>query len=285
MAGRWDQRKEKHMTGRRKFAALFAMGLVVAGVALGVAFVLPHGSQAAGADSPSLYRGLPGEGSSVGDSYLADALGITTEELASVRQSAAATAIQKAVDDGLITQAQADALTNHQSLGARWLMPMKGTFSGIDGEALLADALGISVTDLQAAQSAAATARLDQAIADGDITQEQADLVKARQALQKYFLEKDFIGDALKQAVTDGIITQEQADTFLNKGGLGLGRMGGLDGYGSGPLMGGRGGMRHGGMGLRDSWSHRFELEPSGKATPRTAPSSSSSSSSTGARL
>ena len=44
---------------------------------------------------------------------------------------------------------------------------------------------------LDQARSAAEDARLAQAVTDGKMTQEQADLVKAEQALKAYMVEKN----------------------------------------------------------------------------------------------
>jgi len=188
--------------------------------------------------------GRPIKGGVAADSYLADALGITTEELEAAQQKAWEAGIQQALDEGLITQAQADALKNRQRMGGfsmlgRWSLAT----SDIDPEALLADALGITVEALQEAQKAAADARMAQAVEDGRITQEQADLMKAREALQQYFEEKGFFKSALEQAVKDGVLTQEQADSILSRTDRGM------FGCGKGGF-GGRGGIRgRGGMG------------------------------------
>jgi hypothetical protein len=116
------------------------------------------------------FGGLMGDGT-----YLADALGITVAELQTARQEAHIAAIQQLVDEGVLTQAQADQLL----LGGR-----PAFFGGrgqlgdvdIDPEALLANALGITVEALQAAQQQAHVAAIQQAVADGRMTQAQADL-------------------------------------------------------------------------------------------------------------
>ncbi|QLQ06007.1 MAG: hypothetical protein HZY76_08040 [Anaerolineae bacterium] len=115
----------------------------------------------------------------------------------------------------------------------------------IDYDALLAKELNITPAKLQEARTTAFNSTLDQAVKDGRITQEQAELVKARQALQSYMTEKGVPAamqkvyeDAVKQAVADGVITQAQADAILAQSGqFKMFRM---------PGFGGRGG--HGGM-------------------------------------
>src|SRR5689334_15611767 len=62
-----------------------------------------------------------------------------------------------------------------------------GRFGGnVDGEALLAKALNISVKDLQAAEQKAETEAVQQAVTNGDLTQKQADAMLARIKLAGY---------------------------------------------------------------------------------------------------
>ncbi len=86
----------------------------------------------------------------------------------------------------------------------------------------LADALGISVEELQAAELAGYAAELAAAVEAGTITQAEADLMLARQAAQNYIDEAGLNAamqaayeDALVAAVADGAITQAQADALL----------------------------------------------------------------------
>lgn len=124
------------------------------------------------------------------DSYLADALGISVEELQDARVQAKEAAIQQAVDEGLLTEEQADALRESDSLGTfgmRWFglrMHGIGTPDPSAYETYLAEALGISVEKLEAARQAAHEAAIQAAIESGDLTQDQADLLLARQALR-----------------------------------------------------------------------------------------------------
>lgn len=148
-------------------------------------------------------------------------------------------------------------------------------------DALLAKELGVSVEELQAAREAVGQARLDQALADGSITQEQYDLQQARHALRDTVNPKAITAQvlgmteeeldaaheagkrlpdlldaagmdeasfrsatdaateaAIEQAVADGVITAEQAELVKNapqpeRGGPGGGR-GGHPGQGHG---------------------------------------------------
>ena len=157
-------------------------------------------------------------------------------------------------------------------------------------DALLAEKLGVSVEELQAAREAVGQARLDQALADGSITQEQYDLQQARHALRDYVNPKAITAEVLgmteeeldaareagqrlpdlleaagmdeasfraateaateaviQQAVTDGVITAEQAELVKSapqpeRGGPDGGR-GGHGGRGQGDRGQGQPGM------------------------------------------
>ncbi|RPI26228.1 MAG: hypothetical protein EHM70_19225, partial [Chloroflexota bacterium] len=195
-----------------------------------------------------------GEGGRFTDEDLANALGISVDELEAAYQEANDAALAEAVDAGLITQAQADELSangNAFPFGGRW----GGWLSrnGIDYEAHLAEALGISVEDLRAAYTEAFNARVDQAVADGRLSEEQAELLKGRNAL---FSSESFQSSmqsafeaAVSQAVAQGVITQSQADQILEaQQGLGFPGFGGRGGRGFGGFDGphgpGRGGWR-----------------------------------------
>ena len=70
-------------------------------------------------------------------------------------------------------------------------------------DAYLSEALGVSVADLQEARQAAHVAALEQAVTEGVITAEQAELIKARQALMQYIDKEEILATAL------GITTEE----------------------------------------------------------------------------
>ncbi len=150
-----------------------------------------------------------------------------------------------------------------------------GANSGIDYNALLANALGIDVTKLQAAYAQAVNANLDNAVKAGTITQAQADLEKGRYALANDTSFQSSMQSAyqaaIKQAVTDGVITQSQADQLLqsqtgkNLPGI-FGGLPGPDGLG-GPRGFGRRGFG-GGLGGNSA--------PQTPASPTATPGSSS---------
>lgn len=186
-------------------------------------------------------KGFPG---GYDDEDLANALGITTEELSAAYQEAMGAALEQAVEADLITQTQADQFLENASafpFGGRWIGWLSQ--NGIDFEALLADALGITVDELQEAYTEARFARIDQAVEDGNLTEEQADLMKGRYALS---LSESFrsamrsaFEAAVAQAVEEGVITQSQAERILeNENGLDLPGLRGPGILGGGPGFG-----------------------------------------------
>lgn len=135
------------------------------------------------------------------DQALADALGISVEDLLAARETAKATLIQQAVDEGKLTQEQADAILSGE--GLRSLGPI------VDKEvieAAIAGALNLSVDELEAMK--AEGKRLPQ------IAEEQGvEMSAVQEAVKAAHAE------AIQQAVEDGTITQEQADWLLEHGG------------------------------------------------------------------
>lgn len=225
----------------------------------------PANPQAGPGFGRGMRGGMMGENGAF-QQQLASALGITSDQLTTAYQSANAEALKQAVSQGLITQDQAAAMA------ARGMFPRGlGANSGIDYEALLAQALNITTGKLQAAEKTAEAAVIDAAVQAGNLTQQQGDAIKARQALSG---DTNFqsamttaFENAVKQAVTDGVITQAQADALLaqqqQNGGL-FGRMFGGHGFGGGK-HGGWGGF-FGGNGTNN------QAAPA----PTTAPTSSS---------
>jgi hypothetical protein len=237
---------------KNKKVSLIIISALALTLALGlVAF---NSVSAAGSTDGTPHRGGPG-GFRPGpgdETYLADALGISAEELQAAYADAQAAAVDQALAEGLITQAQADRLTENGFGGFQMLV---GPDSTIDIETLLAEAIGISMDELSVAREGAKAAAIEQALADGKITEQQVALMDAREALNGY-VEKDALladalgltpeelaaaqeegqripdlleelgmtqedfdaamqaahQEALAQAVADGVITQEQAD-------------------------------------------------------------------------
>jgi len=221
-----------------------------------------------------------GIGFSGDDTFLADALGITVAELQTAREEARTAAIEQAVEDGLLTREQADELLLNGGFGRRGLGG-HGWFGfrvGIDYDTFLANALGITVDELQAARQEAREAAIADALAEGRITEEQAELLRAHAAVKEAIDTQSLVAgvlgmtvEELQQALVDGetpaaiiegagltvaefrtalneayqaeiqelvdggVITQDQADQILSSGfggGCGFGGFGRFGGSG-----------------------------------------------------
>jgi hypothetical protein len=196
-----------------------------------------------------IHRGGLGN-SSDRDQSLADALGIDLETLQAAEETARIALIDQAVADGYLTEEQASQL----KLNGGGMM--RRGFGGLyDEDEFLADALGISVEELEAAELEAYKVELAAAVADGYLTQAEVDLMLAQKAARNY-LDREGLNAqiqaayeaATNAAVADGAITQAQADALLAQletaAGFGFGPHG-FDGFGG---RGGRGG--HHGFGL-----------------------------------
>ncbi len=207
------------------------------------------------------------------DQQLADALGITLDKLQSAEKSASAEALKQAVAKGLLTQAQADQIAAGPDGGMHFRGMKDAATSGIDYNALLANALGITSDQLKAAQQKVFDANLASAVSSGAMTQDQADLIKARQALESNSKFQSSLQSAytaaVQQAVTDGVITQAQADAILKaQSTMGFG-MGGR-GFGFDGGFGGRGGHGRGGPNGAGSQTSPSTPDSSAPAAPAT---------------
>lgn len=133
---------------------------------------------------------------------LANALGLTAAELEEAYNEALEIALAQAVEDGELTQAQADDMTSDEQ--SRHVLRGLATQEEIDQ--YLAQALGLSQEDYNAAVDGA----IQKAADDGLITQAQAN----EMLLDK--LIEDTLADAYTQALNEGVaqgyITQSQAD-------------------------------------------------------------------------
>jgi hypothetical protein len=299
--GRNQLHKEKvNMSTKRTGIKIVAGGLIALVVLLGAAFVLLPAAAAAGALGSRVSRaasqvvaavtgepvtlahfgpggggpgfgGHHGEGLAADGTYLAEALDITVEELDAAKEEALGAALEQAVADGLITQAQADDILSN---GGGW--GWHGLSLTLDMESYLADALGISITELETAKNEAHEAAVNAALEAGTITQEQADYLLAKQAVKSAVDGGSLVAGvlgltaeeyetaraegtsletlieeagltvaeyqtaiteayeaAVQELVEAGTISQEQADLVLSEGaGLGFGRGFGGRGFG-----------------------------------------------------
>ena len=154
------------------------------------------------------------EGKTIVD--LADELGVEIEVVRDAMQAAHDEALTKAVADGLMTQEQADGLRERMGQlafdayyfprarpeGLEW--PDRDGLHRENVDAAIADALGLTVDELQEAREDGKTLA-ELAETAGVSLDEVLDAMRAARA------------DAIQQAVEDGQLTQEQADRFQNR--------------------------------------------------------------------
>jgi hypothetical protein len=157
-----------------------------------------------------LHRGFLSSDSSAHDEYLAEALGITVEQLETARRQAMTAHLADAVAAGDITQEQADLMLAKHALR-----------DVIDQEALLAEALGLTAEELEAALAGG------QSLSDL-MTAAGIDADTLRTNVQAAYEA------AVARAVADGVITQAQADAVLAQHSNGFGLFGGHRGGGRG---------------------------------------------------
>jgi hypothetical protein len=197
--------------------------LLVLVLAIGAVGVFAQGDDGTDAENTTVvpeFRGPGRGGFPHGDSdeyqaELADALGITVEELQAAQQRVREVRIEQMVEDGILTRDQANLMLATDALK-----------DYVDRDALMAEVLGISVEEYQAAREAGTLHNL---LADITPAELQERMQQAYEA-------------TLQQAVEDNIITSEQADLIREQ----------MDGrFGFGPHMdfgfGGHG--HHGGFG------------------------------------
>lgn len=186
------------------------------------------------------FRGDRGDGDLVDEeALLAEALGITVDELDAAQEEARLAAIDQALEEGQITEEQAEQLREGSARFGR------GFHGFADKDALLAEALGISVEELDAAQAEVRAARLQAMVEAGALTQEQADLIAAQEAVESYIDQdglaatiQDAYEAAIEAAMDDGAISRAQADQLLENlptfGPFGFGGGRGHHGHGRG---------------------------------------------------
>ena len=206
---------------KRKMKFLGLGGLAVVALLAGVAafgFMLITRARAANSQQPVVFHGGPGfmgfgPTGQADETSLAQALGITVQQLQTAEQKAFEAAVQQALNKGLITQNQADTMILRGGGFGRGGMDgnLFGQNSGIDYQSLLATQLNITTAALQSAQKQAYTNQINQAVQNGTLTQQQADLILGRNALQSVLDPTALFAQALG-------ITTDQLQTYQNQG-------------------------------------------------------------------
>ncbi len=126
------------------------------------------------------------------DAFIAEELGVTVEELQNARQAAHEAALDQAVEEGVITEEQAELIKARDALRQY-----------IDPQELLSKALGIDIDEIEAAQESGQP--LQELF--GDLEPEEI-----RQAMQSAY------EDAVQQAIDENVITASQAEQLQEEG-------------------------------------------------------------------
>lgn len=157
---------------------------------------------------------------------LADELGADMTAVRDAMENVRQAAIDQAVADGLISEGEAEQFRNGRG---PWRQGPAGPFYGegpgmnlVDADvmhAAIAEALGISVEELEAARAEGTTlfALAEELGVDMETVRAAMDAVHE---------------DAINQALTDGVITEEQAEWLRNRPAFGQNGMGGNGPFG-----------------------------------------------------
>jgi hypothetical protein len=200
----------------RSLRRLVVGALVVLVLVAGVGVVMAQTASAQGGGGPFGGDGPGRDGGIDREALLAEALGITVEELQAAELKA---------DEAMIGQMQANGTITAEQ--ASLMLAQLKVRSYLDRDKLTAEALGMTVEELQAARKAGKTMP--------DLLSQQGIDEATFQANLKTARDK-----AIDQAVSDGVITAEQAAALKadQRGG-----MGGPGEIGPGGHPGGRGRM------------------------------------------
>lgn len=187
------------MSKSKKTILVIAGGVLL--LAVGALVLVPRTAASALGE---LFHGGPGgfpRHHPAGETYLAEALGITEAELQTARTAAWGAAVDRALEQGLITGAQATRLKAgeagfHGHHGGRlgWLT---GSEDALDYDALLAEELGISMDELSAARDEAFELAVQARLDSGDLTEEGASLMRAHHALKGTIDHETMLATAL----------------------------------------------------------------------------------------
>ncbi len=155
------------------------------------------------------------------EALLAAELGVTVAELDAAQDVVQEAMLAQLVEDGVLTQEELDEMLEMQAL--RQLG--QEIFSRDDAKAIIAEQLGLTVEELAAAREDGA--RISELAEEQGLDMEtlQTAVSDARTA-------------AIEAAVADGTLTQDQADILLSQNGFG-GRGHGRGGHGHGGPRGG----------------------------------------------
>ena len=193
------------------------LALLVGGVLLSGHFV--NDVSASTESDISIETLAQGKTSGSDEDYAAD-LGITVEEWQEAKKSAFTSAVDAALQAEYITETQAETLkSGDPRFRALYQLLSDAQKEEFAKTIFLAEALGISESELESIYDTVQQAQIDQSVDKGELSQVAGDLRDALLALQQSstFAESftQAITDAINAEVDAGTITQTQADLLL----------------------------------------------------------------------
>ncbi|NLW72991.1 MAG: hypothetical protein GXY37_08920 [Chloroflexi bacterium] len=209
------------------------------------------------------------------DALVAEKLGVTSEAIVAARATALEKALADAVAAGVITQTQADTIKANGVYGWGQLVRFAGEnyAETLDHDKYFAEALGVTVEALNQARVEVRADQVTALVKAGRLTQEQADLMLAHQALGNNTAFRTAVRTDLEarlgQAVSDGTLTQAQADALLAQMQKNQNCFNSQLGFGKGMQGGMFGQMQNGFQGFMDGIKNHlhnmFELRQGGQ--------------------
>ncbi len=211
---RLEGKRSDNMKSGKKWLYLILGGIGALVIVFGVGFI---SVQDVGA-SPLIQGEGPGRPGGPSGDYteaLAEALGITVDELYTAQESVREARLAEAVESGMMTEEQAARIVDHERSG----LPIRGRLLGEEFMIALADELGISPEELDQAQAQVREDFIVQGVQEGVISTDQMELMEARNAVRAYMKDAlhDAMEDAIEHALSDGAISSDQADLLRNR--------------------------------------------------------------------
>ncbi len=202
------------MNSRKKWLYVLLGGIGAVVIMFGAGFI---SVQDVGASTSFQGEGPGRSGDPLGDhaKALAEALGISVDELQAAHESVRRARLAEAVESGMITEEQAAQIADHEGSG----YPIRGRFWGEKFMTALAEELGISLEELERAQAQVREDFIAQGVQEGVISADQVELMEARNALRAYMKDglHDAMEGAIKRALSDGAISSGQADLLRDR--------------------------------------------------------------------
>ncbi len=202
------------MKSKKKWLYLMLGGIGALVIVFGAGFI---SVQDVGA-SPLLQGEGPGRPGGPSGDYaeaLAEAFGISVDELHAAQGSVRDARLAEAVDNGMFTEEQAAQMAEHERNG----IPIRGRSMGSEFQTALAEELNISLDELERAQAQVRKDFIAMGAQSDVISAERVEWMDARYAVREYLkdAQQDAVESAIERALLDGAISSDQADLLRDR--------------------------------------------------------------------